>query len=71
MARVRDTHGGKDYDPTWHRRMRGEGLYAQMLAQRFKLATRRLGLAENLPDLRTDLFRVPEKPGDQLDLFKD
>ncbi|MEM9853308.1 MAG: PA0069 family radical SAM protein [Pseudomonadota bacterium] len=69
MARVREAHGGKDYDPAWHKRMRGEGLYAQMIAQRFKVACRRTGLELRMPPLRTDLFCVPELPGDQLSLF--
>ncbi|MEM1375316.1 MAG: PA0069 family radical SAM protein [Pseudomonadota bacterium] len=69
MARVREAHGGKDYDAAWHKRMRGEGLYAQMIAQRYKLATRRLGLTREIPPLRTDLFRVPPRPGDQLTLL--
>jgi len=69
MARVREAHGGKDYDATWHKRMRGEGLYAQMLDKRFKVAAKRLGLTRGLPDLRCDLFKVPPRPGDQLSLF--
>ncbi|MEM1233306.1 MAG: PA0069 family radical SAM protein [Pseudomonadota bacterium] len=69
MARVREAHGGKDYDATWHKRMRGEGLHAQMIAQRYKIATRRLGLASEMPPLRTDLFRVPPRAGDQLTLL--
>ncbi|MEM6277503.1 MAG: PA0069 family radical SAM protein [Pseudomonadota bacterium] len=69
IGRVREAHGGKDYDPAWHKRMRGEGLYAQMIAQRYKVATGRLGLADDMPQLRTDLFRVPPRPGDQLTLF--
>ena len=69
MARVRDAHGGKDYDAAWHKRMRGEGLYAQMIAQRYKVAIRRLGLREKMDDLRCDLFKVPPRAGDQLSLF--
>ncbi|MEM8592559.1 MAG: PA0069 family radical SAM protein [Pseudomonadota bacterium] len=69
MARVREAHGGQDYDAQWHKRLRGEGLYAQMISQRFKLATKRLRLTEALAPLRTDLFRVPERPGDQLSLL--
>ena len=69
MARVREAHGGRDYDAAWHKRMRGEGLYAQMIAQRFKVACRRAGLTRDLPPLRTDLFRVPPRAGDQLSLF--
>lgn len=69
MARVRESHGGKDYDAEWGRRMRGQGGYAELIAQRFNLAMRRLGLATELPPLRTDLFRVPPRAGDQLELF--
>ncbi|MEX0282769.1 MAG: PA0069 family radical SAM protein, partial [Arenibacterium sp.] len=38
MARLREMHGGRDYDPRWSHRMRGEGVYAEMLSTRFKLA---------------------------------
>ncbi len=69
MARLRDMHGGRDYAPDWGHRMRCEGHYAQMIAHRFKLAQRRLGLDADLPELRTDLFRVPPRAGDQLSLF--
>ncbi len=69
MARVREAHGGKDYDASWHKRMRGEGLYAQMMAQRYRVAVKRLGLSDSLPELRCDLFDVPVRIGDQLSLF--
>ena len=69
MARVRETHGGKTYDAEWGKRMRGEGEYARVIAQRFKLAARRAGLFKPLPDLRTDLFAVPPRVGDQLSLL--
>ncbi len=69
MARVRDLHGGRDYDPEWGKRLRGEGLFADLFRQRFELALRRFGLVRELPPLRTDLFRVPPRAGDQLELF--
>ncbi|MEL6801125.1 MAG: PA0069 family radical SAM protein [Pseudomonadota bacterium] len=69
MNRVREMHGGRDYDPEWGKRMRGEGAFAQIVAHRFKIAVRRLGLVEELPPLRTELFRVPPRAGDQLELF--
>ncbi|MEX0320249.1 MAG: PA0069 family radical SAM protein [Ruegeria sp.] len=68
MARLREMHGGRDYDPRWGHRMRGEGRYAEMVAQRFKAAIKRLGLAEEGDPLRTDLFQVPPQAGDQLSL---
>ncbi|WP_027237388.1 PA0069 family radical SAM protein [Leisingera caerulea] len=69
MARLREMHGGRDYDPRWGHRMRGEGRYAEMIAQRFKAACRRLSLQERTAGLRCDLFRRPPQPGDQLALF--
>jgi len=70
MARIREMHGGRDYDPEWGRRMTGTGPQADLLAQRFRLARRRHGLAEDLPPLRTDLFRNPQAPETrQLSLF--
>ncbi|MEW2911501.1 PA0069 family radical SAM protein [Leisingera sp. JC11] len=69
MARLREMHGGRDYDPRWGHRMRGEGRYAEMIAQRFKAACKRLGLQERAEALRCDLFSRPPQPGDQLALF--
>ncbi len=68
MARLREMHGGRDYDPRWGHRMRGEGTYAEMIAGRFRAAARRLGLDGTPPPLRCDLFRVPPQAGDQLHL---
>lgn len=69
MARLREARGGRDYDAEWGRRMRGEGVFARLIAARFSTAVARLGLGEALPDLRCDLFRPPVLPGDQLRLF--
>jgi DNA repair photolyase len=69
MGRVRELHGGRDYDPEFGTRMRGQGLWAELIHRRADLARKRLGLKEGLPQLRTDLFRPPPKPGDQLSLF--
>ncbi|WP_400088527.1 PA0069 family radical SAM protein [Yoonia sp. R78084] len=69
MGRVRELHGGKDYDPEFGKRMVGQGPWAKMMQQRFKLATRKLNLDRSLPPLRTDLFARPAQSGDQLSLF--
>ena len=69
MSRLREMHGGKDYDATWHRRMRGEGPYADMVAQRFEVAVKRLGLGKSAPAMRCDLFRPPRAETAQLSLF--
>lgn len=69
MNRLREMHGGKDYSADWHRRMRGEGVFARMIARRFDLAARRMGLDAGQSDLRCDLFEVPLARGDQMALF--
>jgi len=69
MNRLREMHGGKDYSADWHRRMRGEGVFARMIARRFDLAARRMGLDAGQGDLRCDLFEVPLARGDQMALF--
>ncbi|WP_106744359.1 PA0069 family radical SAM protein [Yoonia maritima] len=69
MGRVRELHGGKEYDPDFGKRMTGQGEWAVMIKQRFKLATRKLGLDRSLPALRTDLFARPPQSGDQLSLL--
>lgn len=69
LARLREMHGGALYDAAWGKRMRGEGPYAQIIAQRFDVAVRRLGLQTGAAPLRTDLFRPPVVPGAQMSLF--
>jgi DNA repair photolyase len=45
MNRVREMRGGKDYDSNFATRMKGEGVWAELIRQRFKIATERLGLS--------------------------
>jgi hypothetical protein len=51
--------------------MRGTGPYAEMIARRFHLASRRLGLNKESRDRELDLskFHKPAQPGDQLALL--
>ncbi|MDX1513817.1 MAG: PA0069 family radical SAM protein [Gammaproteobacteria bacterium] len=67
IARVRDTRGGKDYDATFGRRMRGTGEYADLIARRFRLAVKRLNFPGE-PELDCTIFRTPSVSG-QLELF--
>lgn len=63
MKRIRDSRGGKAYDAAFHRRLRGSGFYADLIAQRFGLIRKKLGLDKPLSPLRSDLFRKPAKGG--------
>ena len=66
---VRDTRGGRDNDPNFHSRFKGEGAYAVLLQQRLQKAVERYGLNQALPALRTDLFQHARLEEKQLSLF--
>jgi DNA repair photolyase len=59
MARIREMRGGKDYDASFGSRMKGEGVWAQLLRQRFAKAVARLGLNRERVDLDLTRFRPP------------
>lgn len=44
MNLIRQMRGGKEYDATFGKRMRGEGEFANLLETRFRLACKRFGL---------------------------
>ncbi|MFK7967513.1 MAG: PA0069 family radical SAM protein [Burkholderiaceae bacterium] len=69
MSQVRQMRDGKDYDADFRVRMRGTGPYAKMIAQRFKVAARRLELNTDRTSMDTSQFRVPGTLGAQADLF--
>lgn len=70
MSLIQQARGGKDYDSRWGLRQRGTGEYADMLAQRFRLACKRYGFhPRRVAALNTRLFRPPPAQGDQLSLL--
>ena len=69
MSLVRDTRGGKDNDPNFGSRFKGEGPYAELLRQRLERGRERYGLNKPTPPLRTDLFVPPRVDDGQMNLF--
>lgn len=67
MAIIRELRGGRDNDPNFGSRMRGQGVWADLIRTRFVKARKRAGLGTERLTLRTDLFRPPE--GAQMRLF--
>jgi DNA repair photolyase len=64
MSRVHELRSGRDNDPNFGSRMRGQGEFAELLSKRFALAKRRIGYDMRERMLRnaaldTTLFRVP------------
>jgi DNA repair photolyase len=68
LNRIRDTRGGALYEAEFGRRMSGRGAYAELLAQRFRLARQRLGFNEP-PSLECGRFVRPGADSRQLSLF--
>jgi len=70
MSLVQQMNGGRDYDSDFATRMRGQGVFAELLRRRFDLASRRhgYGRARELK-LDTSRFVPPRKPSPQGDLF--
>lgn len=68
MKAIRASRGGKDYNAEFGNRMTGTGEIAELIAQRFKLARKRLGLQSSLDNLDTVQFN-PAALSDQLSLF--
>jgi DNA repair photolyase len=74
MGRIRGIRGGKQNDPRFGSRMRGEGQYADQLKALFDASCGRLGLNRERPKLSTAAWRGPlvadeKRSGGQLSLF--
>lgn len=67
MNRIHDLRGGKNYESRFGERMRGTGIFADLIAKRYKVACRKLDFAGH-PGLRSDLF-TPPSPDGQMTLF--
>jgi DNA repair photolyase len=69
MSLVRGMRGERDNDPDFGTRMHATGPVAQLIRQRFQLASRRLGFSpDRRVDLATNLFRPPGDAHPQLTL---
>ena len=63
MARIREMRGGKDYDADFATRMKGSGLWADLIRQRFEKATNRIGFNRQRIALDLSAFRPPSVAG--------
>jgi DNA repair photolyase len=71
MSVIQQMRGGRDNDPQFGSRMRGRGIFADLIARRFDMACRRLGLNRGRMAMDTSRFKPPrtESQRAQLDLF--
>jgi DNA repair photolyase len=68
MAIIQSLRGGRDNDPAFFTRMKPQGVWADLIRTRFRLARQRAGIAQDRPVLDCSRFRAPDRDG-QLALF--
>jgi DNA repair photolyase len=66
MARIREMRGGKEYDSRFGHRMKGEGAWAELYAQRVRKAKQRYGLSGDRTELDLSRFRRADSPQQSL-----
>ncbi|CAB3825528.1 MAG: PA0069 family radical SAM protein [Achromobacter sp.] len=69
LHRIEDLRNGRRNDPNFGSRMRGTGIWADLLRQRFAVATRKLGLNRHRLALDCDRFQPPASAGGSAALF--
>lgn len=69
MNLIRQVRGGKVYDPDFKTRMRGSGVVADLIGQRFRRACLKAGLNQRRVVLDLSGFRPPPAGSAQLALF--
>jgi len=59
MSLINDIRDGRDNDPNFGSRMRGQGVFAELVRRRFNKACRHLDLNQSARTLDTSLFKPP------------
>ena len=70
MSLIRQTRQGRENDTSFGTRMTGTGAHADLIARRFAVICKQLGLNRAVEALDTTRFRVPLGAGTQPDLFE-
>jgi DNA repair photolyase len=63
MSIVRAMRGGRDNDPNFHSRMNPQGVWADLIRARFRVACRKAGIGKSRFQLDCSRFRPPEVGG--------
>lgn len=69
MSLLRQCRGGKDNDSDFGTRMRGVGIFAEIISKRFHIATRKLGYNQDAFALDETRFRPLATQDSQMSLF--
>jgi DNA repair photolyase len=63
MSLVREMRGGRDNDPNFHSRFKPQGVWADLIRARFKVACKRAGIGKGRFELDCSRFTPPEVGG--------
>ena len=69
MHRIQDVREGHESDSRFGHRLKGQGVFADLVAQRFARACRALELNKSRHQMNVRLFQAPRPDSPQLDLF--
>ena len=69
MATIQSLRGGRDNDPGFFSRMRGQGVWAELLRTRFRIARAKHGFSDDRRRLNLDCSRFRAPAGPQGELF--
>ena len=69
MATIQSLRGGRDNDPGFFSRMRGQGVWAELLRTRFRIARAKHGFSDDRRRLNLDCSRFRPPAGAQGELF--
>jgi DNA repair photolyase len=69
LEQIHTAHGGKLSDSRFGTRMKGEGHFAESLADLFRTCKNSYFRDRSMPEYRTDVFQIPQNPFGQLRLF--
>jgi DNA repair photolyase len=70
LARIKDMRGGQLYNSRFGERMKGQGIFAELISQRFHLAAKKFGMnIRSSEPLDCSQFSPPIQAGDQLSLL--
>jgi DNA repair photolyase len=63
MATIQSLRGGRDNDPAFFTRMKPQGVWADLIRARFRIARQRAGIPQDRANLDCRRFRSPEPDG--------
>jgi len=70
MATIQSLRGGRDNDPGFFSRMRGQGVWAELLRTRFRIARAKHGFSDDRRRLNLDCTQFRPPAGAQGELFR-